>query len=221
MTKASGRPTLVLASGSPRRRELLAELGLEFLVRPVPADETPVHGETPEQLVRRLALAKARAAVRTDEVALGADTVVALDDEILGKPADDDEARRMLGRLSGREHDVWTGVAVVADERGTRSESSAVERSRVRFRHLERAEIDAYVASGEPHDKAGAYAVQGGASAFVDQLRGSWSNVVGLPWMATARLLGRALGDGRLEEIARRAERRAGENRGEALSRRP
>lgn len=215
-------PVLILASRSARRAHILRELGVSFRVQVSHADESLRPGEDGATAVERLARTKARAVAGKESLpVLAADTEVVCDDEILGKPADDDEARRMLGRLSGREHDVWTGVAVVADERGTRSESSAVERSRVRFRHLERAEIDAYVASGEPHDKAGAYAVQGGASAFVDQLRGSWSNVVGLPWMATARLLGRALGDGRLEEIARRAERRAGENRGEALSRRP
>jgi septum formation protein len=181
---------LVLASSSPRRRELLARLGLEFEVRPSDADERPLPGEAPAELVRRLALAKARAAARPGEAALGADTVVALDDEILGKPIDDAEARRMLRRLAARRHEVWSGVAVVVPaDGGTAREAVEVVLSEVDFRPLSDAEIDAYVAGGEPRDKAGSYAVQGGASGFVAALVGERSNVVGLPLGAAARLL--------------------------------
>jgi len=182
---------LVLASSSPRRRELLATLGVEFEVRPADADETPREGETPEPLVLRLALAKARAAARPGELVLGADTIVALDGEPLGKPADAAEARAMLARLSGRHHQVWTGVALVERSAvGARERALAVVTDVV-FRTLEPAEIDAYVASGEPLDRAGAYAIQGGAAAFVASVDGSWSNVVGLPVGAVRELLAR------------------------------
>lgn len=182
-------PTLVLASASPRRRELLAELGLQFEVRPAAADETPRPAELPEALVIRLALAKAKSAARDGELALGADTVVALADEILGKPADAAEARAMLRRLAGQEHEVWTGVALVARERGRCRIVARAARTRVVFRPLSAAEIDAYVASGHPLDKAGAYGIQGAASAFVTGFEGSYSNVVGLPVELVAELL--------------------------------
>lgn len=187
----SAAPRLVLASSSPRRRELLATLGVEFEVRPADADETPRAGETPEPLVLRLALAKARAAARPGELVLGADTIVALDDEPLGKPADAAEARAMLARLSGRHHQVWTGVALVErTESGARERALAVVTDVV-FRALDPAEIASYVASGEPLDRAGAYAIQGGAAAFVASVDGSWSNVVGLPLGAVRDLLAR------------------------------
>jgi septum formation protein len=187
----SGGPRLVLASGSPRRRELLATLGVAFEVRPTGADETPREGEGPEAMVLRLALAKARAAVAEGELALGSDTVVAVDGATLGKPADADAARAMLSRLSGRCHEVWTGVALVErSARGVRETARAV-RTEVEFRPLARAEIDAYVATGEPLDRAGAYAIQGGASAFASRIEGSWSNVVGLPLAAVRELLAR------------------------------
>lgn len=182
---------LVLASSSPRRRELLATLGVEFEVRPADADETPREGEAPEPLVLRLALAKARAAARPGELVLGADTIVALDGEPLGKPADAAAARAMLARLSGRHHQVWTGVALVErGANGARERALAVVTDVV-FRALEPAEIDAYVATGEPLDRAGAYAIQGGAAAFVASVDGSWSNVVGLPVGAVRDLLAR------------------------------
>lgn len=187
------RPRLVLASGSPRRRELLSRLGVAFEVRAADIDETPRAGESPEALARRLALAKARAAARPGEVALGADTDVAVDGEILGKPADAADARRMLRRLSGRAHQVWSGVALVevaADGRPLR-EAVAATRSDVRFRELGDDEIAAYAASGEPLDRAGAYAIQGGAAPFVAALEGDLSNVVGLPLAATRVLLTR------------------------------
>jgi len=178
-------PRLVLASASPRRRELLARLGRPFEVRPTEADETPRPGETPDALVVRLALDKARGAARPGEVALGADTVVALGGSVLGKPADDAEARAMLHALAGRAHEVWTGVALVEPQEPTAGtpgrEVAEAACSKVHFRRLDEAEIDAYVATGECADKAGAYAIQGGAAPFVATLEGEHTNVVGLP----------------------------------------
>jgi septum formation protein len=189
----SASPRLVLASASPRRRELLSRLGLEFEVRPVESDETPRPGERPEALVLRLALAKARAAARPGELALGADTVVAADGALLGKPADDEDARRMLSALSDRGHEVWTGVALVevpaAAGTGKLRERARACRTEVVFRVLSESEIDAYVASGEPRDKAGAYAIQGGAASFVARVEGDYTNVVGLPLPLVEELL--------------------------------
>lgn len=187
----STAPRLVLASASPRRRRLLAGLGVPFEARATDSDETPVAGESPRELVVRLALAKARAAARPGEIALGADTEVALDGRVLGKPADADDARRMLQRLSGRAHDVWSGVALVAvaSDGAPAGEWSDARLTRVRFRALGDAEIDAYVASGDPFDKAGAYAIQGGASGFVAGVDGDVDNVVGLPLGLVRELL--------------------------------
>jgi septum formation protein len=187
----SADPRLVLASASPRRRRLLAELGLPFETRATETDETPATGESPRDLVVRLALAKARAAARPDEIALGADTEVAVDGRVLGKPADADDARRMLRLLSDRAHEVWSGVALAratADGRPTR-EWTGSRRSLVTFRKLDDAEIDAYVASGDPFDKAGAYAIQGGAAGFVAAVDGDVDNVVGLPLALVRELL--------------------------------
>jgi septum formation protein len=183
---------LVLASASPRRRELLARLGFAFEVRPTDVEETPFALEGPEAMVLRLALAKARAAARPGEIVLGADTVVAAGGEILGKPRDDEEAREMLHRLAGRSHEVWTGVALVAAT--GRGEAPARERARacrteVVFRALSEREIADYVATGEPRDKAGAYAIQGGAAAFVERVEGDFTNVVGLPLALVQDLL--------------------------------
>ena len=188
-------PELVLASGSPRRREMLENLGAEFVVRPVDIDESPLDGEQPEPYVLRLARAKAAACPRTEQqIVLAADTIVALDGELLGKPRDDADAGRMLRRLSGREHEVLTGVAVVVDREpsGEPLRVAEVERTRVRFNELSEAEIEWYVATGEPLDKAGAYAVQGLGALFVERLEGNYSNVVGLPLPLTYRLLARA-----------------------------
>lgn len=182
-------PRLVLASGSPRRREMLARLGLELEIRPVDLDETPRGGEDATALAVRLAREKAEAAARPGELVLAADTVVTLEGELLGKPTDREDARRMLRTLSAREHRVVTGVAI----RDRRSEPAAtVEGSAstsVGFALLDEATLDAYVATGEGDDKAGAYAVQGLAALFVDRIEGSWSNVVGLPLHVVARLL--------------------------------
>ena len=178
---------LILASASPRRTGLLREAGYAFDVEPAHVDESGLAGEAPRAYVLRVAALKARAvaARHPDDLVLAADTTVVIDGLMLAKPSDDDDARRMLGLLSGRTHDVLTGVVLVCAGR----ESSAVADTRVRFRPLTRAEIDWYVASGEPQDKAGAYGVQGLASRFVEAVDGSYSNVVGLPVGAVRALL--------------------------------
>jgi septum formation protein len=181
--------TFVLASASPRRAELLRSAGFSFIVEPVDVDEAPLPEEPPELHVLRLAREKAAAGSRRhpDKVVLGADTVVVLDRMILGKPRDDDEARRMLANLSGRVHHVLTGVAVIRDGRL----DQAVDVSSVTMAPWTDAEIAQYVASGEPSDKAGAYAIQGWAARFVARLEGSFSGVVGLPLAVVHELLRR------------------------------
>jgi septum formation protein len=176
---------LTLASRSPRRRELLAQLGLTLDVRPAETDETPLAGERSEAYVRRVAREKARAV--DGETVLAADTAVVLDEVLLGKPRDAEDARRMLRALAGRRHDVVTGVC---GRRGAREETIAVATG-VALRPMTDAQIAWYVATGEPLDKAGAYAVQGVAGAFVAQVHGSVSNVVGLPLAETLALLSR------------------------------
>lgn len=179
---------LILASASPRRRELLTQIGVRFDSRPVDLPEVALEGETPEQFVRRLALDKARAGFERSGAelpALGADTAVVLADHILGKPADEADALRMLMLLSGRRHQVLTGIALV-DHR--RSESRVVTTD-VEFRLLTEAECRRYWASGEPRDKAGAYGIQGLGAVFVSRIEGSYSAVVGLPLAETAELL--------------------------------
>lgn len=182
-------PTIYLASASPRRRELLAQLRVDHQILRVDVDERRGPAEGAAAMVCRLALAKARAglACRPSQpsLVLAADTAVALGGELFGKPVDDRDAERMLRRLSGRTHDVWTAVAV-ADGRTERVELS---RSEVTFRELGDDEIAAYVRSGEPADKAGAYAIQGLAAQFIADLKGSYSGVMGLPLYETARLL--------------------------------
>jgi septum formation protein len=180
--------TLLLASASPRRRELLATLGLPFEVLPAEVDESLLSGEAPEDSVARLAVRKAEvgAKLRPEALVLGADTLVVLDGFAFGKPADAVRARSMLRELSGKTHQVWTGVALASAGQPTLSRAVVAE---VTFRSLSAAEIDVYVATGEPLDKAGAYAIQGRASAFVTELRGELSAVVGLPMRATLELL--------------------------------
>jgi len=176
---------IVLASSSPRRRRLLRELGVGFSVRVPDVDERPLSGELPGPHVRRLALAKARAVARElapgcgAQWVLGADTVVVLDGTILGKPRDAMAARRMLARLSGRTHEVLTGVALVPVAGGT--SRTGVVRSRVEMKPFDESTIRRYVASGEPLDKAGAYAVQGRGRHLVARVSGSLTNVIGLP----------------------------------------
>jgi septum formation protein len=182
--------TLYLASGSPRRRELLTQIGVPFLSQIVPIDENPLPGESPIAYVERLARAKAQAGLAAladpaGAVVLGADTAVVLDGRILGKPADRDDALATLGALSGRTHQVLTAVALVSREQ----QASRVVTSQVTFRPLSQAEIEAYWLSGEPQDKAGCYGIQGLAAVFVSQLQGSYSAVVGLPLCETAELL--------------------------------
>jgi len=183
---------LFLASASPRRRELLTQIGVPFELLLITLDETPLPAERPEAYVQRLAREKALAgwaAVNDDSAAvLGADTTVVIDERILGKPADRAEGLLMLESLSDREHHVLTAVALAT--RGA-CEVRLVT-SRVRFRRIERAEAEAYWASGEPCDKAGGYAIQGWGAVFVAELRGSYSAVVGLPLCETAQLLDQA-----------------------------
>jgi len=180
-------PRFVLASRSARRRELLTLVGAHFDCFPVEVDESPLPEERAEAHVLRLAEAKARAALERGAtrdysepaVLLGADTIVSIDREILGKPGSPDLAGRMLRRLSGRVHEVWTGISLVHSD-DARAVTQAV-RSIVKFARLEDAEIERYVATGEPLDKAGAYAVQGHGALYVEAIEGSYSNVVGLP----------------------------------------
>ncbi len=178
-------PDLVLASASPRRRVLLSGLGPRFTVRSSEIDETPRPGEAPGAYVLRLAREKARAAGRPGELVLAADTSVVVDGEILGKPRDDTDAERMLRLLSGREHEVLTGVAVL-DPMGRLV--AAIDRTVVRVAPLSAEEIAWYVATGEPRDKAGAYAIQGLGALFVEAVAGNYSNVVGLPIPTVYRL---------------------------------
>jgi septum formation protein len=185
-------PRLVLASRSPRRRELLAQAGYRAEIMPAEVDETPRRGESPRRYVRRLAKEKAwrvarRLRAEGPTLILGADTVVVLDGEILGKPADRSDGRRMLRRLAGRHHAVLTGYAVLragcpsAAAGGNRRLQSGVVSTRVEFKALDEAEIDAYLDTGEPFDKAGGYAIQGAGAFMVRRIRGSHANVIGLP----------------------------------------
>jgi septum formation protein len=171
---------ILLASASPRRAEILRAVGWPFEALAADIDETMAEGESAESAVERLALGKALAALeRTSApLVLGADTTVVVDSSILAKPVDGAEAGRMLRLLSGRWHDVVTGVALVCDGGGR---AVGHERTRVRFAPLTDAEIEWYVASGEPFDKAGAYAVQGRAALFIEEISGDYWNVVGLP----------------------------------------
>ena len=185
-THASG-PRIVLASQSPRRRDLLDLVGIRHQVRPADIDETLLPGETPEGHSERLAREKARtiAEQMPGTIVVGSDTIVVVDGDILGKPKDADEARRMLTRLSGRGHTVFTAVAVARDSRV----AAGVERVPVTFRALEPWEIDAYVATGEPMDKAGAYGIQGYGATIVERIEGDYFAVMGLPLVRLVRLL--------------------------------
>jgi len=167
---------VVLASASPRRRELLALLGLDFDVVPADVDETWREGEPPGAHAERLARSKASACRRDGAVTVAADTIVVVDGSILGKPRDAAEAAAMLGRLAGREHVVHTGIAVAYGERL----ASGVEATRVWFRSLDAAAIAAYVATGEPMDKAGAYGIQGFGAVLVERIEGDYFTVMGL-----------------------------------------
>lgn len=187
------KPTpIILASASPRRRELLGSLGVPFEVVVAGIDEKPWPGEMPASYALRNASEKAREVWTRggrDALVLAADTIVVMDDHILEKPADADHARVMLRQLSGRSHEVITGVCLLQARGDALHEWGEAIRTAVHFRALGEAEISAYVATGEPMDKAGAYAIQGGAAAFVDGYDGSYSNVVGLPLETVERLL--------------------------------
>ncbi|NOX30213.1 MAG: septum formation inhibitor Maf [Actinobacteria bacterium] len=180
-------PPLILASSSPRRRALLADLTSAFIATDI--DETPVPNEEPATYVERLAVAKATTAMVTssaESAIIAADTCVALDQLILGKPSSEAQAAQMLRALSGRDHDVFTGVAVINTDGATRS---CVVHTIVTFNDLSQADIAWYVATGEPMDKAGAYGIQGKGGVLVERINGSASNVVGLPMVETMQLL--------------------------------
>jgi len=177
-------PQLHLASTSPRRREILQSLGIEFEIAKVETDESQQEDESAEDLVLRLAIAKAEAATGAEYV-LGSDTVVVLDDRVLGKPEDADDAVDMLLALSGRSHSVFTGVALKTPN-GTRAVLSKTD---VRFREIDRDEAIRYWHSGEPADKAGGYGIQGRGGMFVEAINGSYSGVMGLPVFETVELL--------------------------------
>lgn len=186
--RAGANLDIVLASSSPRRRAFLRALGWPYRAVAPDIDETPRSGETPATHARRAAIEKALAVARQlppaarPRVVIGCDTVVAIGDRWLGKPRDAAEAVRMLRQLSGRAHRVISGLALVFQRPGRRDRRwSRVVQSTVVFRRLSPAEIDAYVASGEPMDKAGAYGIQEGAALFVRSVRGSYTNIVGLP----------------------------------------
>ena len=180
----SSSSQLYLASTSPRRREILQSLGVNFEIAKVDTDESPLQGESAEEMVLRLATAKADGATDVGFV-LGSDTVVVLDDRVLGKPTDADDAVEMLLALSGRSHRVLTGVALKTPQ-GTRAVLSATD---VRFREIGRDEAIRYWQSGEPADKAGSYGIQGLGGMFVESINGSYSGVMGLPVFETVELL--------------------------------
>lgn len=179
---------LILASASPRRKRLLEEADIAFEARPTWTDETPPLSMAPAEVAVELAMRKARSVRDDDAFVLAADTLIDLDGAVLGKPRDSAEARRFLRALSGRTHSVITGVALRRGERMW----TGLGQTRVSFRRLSDAEIDAYVATGEPLDKAGAYAIQGGAADFVARVDGAMDNVVGLPMGVVRRLIGEA-----------------------------
>lgn len=184
-------PRLVLASGSPRRHDLLRQLGVTFLILAPDIDETPHHGETPDSYVERLALEKARAGTRlvpadtSGFVLLAADTTVALHGEILGKPTDNADAASMLRRLSGRAHLVHTGIALTD---GARTEVRTVT-TQVEFAELNEHQISWYIESGEPFGKAGSYALQGLGGSFIRSVSGNVQNVIGLPMTDVIELI--------------------------------
>lgn len=186
---ASPQPRLILASQSPRRAELLGRLGLTFDVLPADIDESYVDHEMPADHADRLAREKAVtiAHQHPDALVIGSDTIVILGNDVLGKPRSEQEAVEMLLRLQGREHEVFTGVAVASGDRV----ESAMERVRVRFRRLDRRQCEQYVATGEPLDKAGAYGIQGFGSALVEGIDGDYFAVMGLPVVRTLALLNR------------------------------
>ena len=199
MYKVRENQNLVLASASPRRREMLTRVGLDFRVAPAQVDESLLSGESGQDAACRLAVLKSKAIAQehAQAVVLAADTLVVLGDWIMGKPQSQSQARDMLRALSGRTHMVVTGFSL----RGPRWAESGFARSMITFRELSAAEVAAYVHSGEPMDKAGAYAVQGQGAALVERVEGSYTNVVGMPLGAIlALLLSRGIIEPSLEE---------------------
>ena len=178
---------IILASGSPRRRELLNTLGLSFTVSPAKGEEHAPEGAGPEEIVKTLSRAKAEEVSKqfAGDLIIAADTIVYLDGRVLGKPGDEADARAMLTALSGRAHEVYTGVTVILGE----DILCEAECTKVFFRELSEEEIDAYVASGDPMDKAGAYGIQGRASLMVERLEGDYFNVMGLPLCRLGKML--------------------------------
>ncbi len=189
MSKVSvDNPQIVLASASPRRRELLDQIGIRYQVAAADIDESPLPNEAPDELVQRLALAKARAIWSCSDKTLpvlGSDTLGQLDGELLVKPTDFADARRMLLSMAGRKHEILSGVALCS----AAGEQVQLCRSYVWFRAISEQEIQAYWESGEPADKAGAYAIQGLGAVFVERMEGSYSAVMGLPLFETATML--------------------------------
>jgi len=178
-----------LASQSPRRAELLSQIGVAFEATPADIDETPLQGELPEDYVMRMAQEKARAVhqLHSNDWVLGSDTSVILAGKILGKPENREEGIAMLSALSGKTHRVLTSVSLIGND-----EYHALSESQVTFRDLDQAEIETYWETGEPADKAGAYAVQGQAAVFISRINGSFSGIMGLPLFETAQLLTQA-----------------------------
>jgi nucleoside triphosphate pyrophosphatase len=185
------QPELILASASPRRQELLGKIGLEFEVVPADIDEEALHKGVPEEDAPRAAMAKARAVAGlfSEGLVLGADTMVVLDGVIFGKPADREQARQFLNTLSGRTHTVYTGVALVEISSGI--EESVLETTPVTFRELSEEEIESYLNTADPYDKAGAYGIQSGGRRFIQKLDGDFFNVMGLPVKRVIEMLGR------------------------------
>ncbi len=185
-----GKPLLVLASASPRRKQLLQSIGLNAQIIPANIDEDKLKGLPPEKMVAQLAMLKATDVARSfkgETYVIGADTCVCLDSEILGKPHNIADAKRMLGMLSGKKHTVYTGYCVVDCKSG--NAVSKCEKTEVKFRTLSEKEIDAYIKTREPMDKAGAYGIQGKGSMFIEKIDGDYFNVVGLPLCALTQLM--------------------------------
>lgn len=182
---------MILASGSPRRRELLDQIGVSYQVQPADIDETPGDNEPARDYVMRMALTKARAIAHRypSQPVLGADTIGELHGQILVKPMDEADAARILSAMSGSTHQVMTAIALAQNMDGELKEQSLTVVTQVRFRTLSEDDIRAYIATQEPMDKAGAYGIQGMGAVLVDHIEGSYSNVVGLPLAETARLL--------------------------------
>jgi len=198
----SNYPQIILASGSPRRKEMLENLGIEITIIPSRADETELPGETPEEHVIRLSIDKAKEVSERQDVAgrwfIGSDTIVLQDGMILGKPANPAEATEMLRALSGKSHRVLSGYAII--DREKKEIVADVVSTEVRFRKLTETEIAGYIATGEPMDKAGSYAIQGMGGVFVESINGSYNNVVGMPLCQVVQVLER-MGAVKLFEI--------------------